>query len=187
MRVAKRSEYSIGFTGLQDGLHDFHFEVGDTFFEQLEFSIIEGGSLQVNVQLEKQPTMITVNFTVDGTVRVMCDKCTDYFDLPIEGSDEVIYKFSDEELDDEKIRTIGSAETDIDITLPIYEFTALCLPQRRLHPEGECNDEMLEAMEDYLMVEATDEENTQEATEEENEEIDPRWNALKQLKGEDKK
>lgn len=170
----------IKFSGLSDGEHHFHFEIGKAFFEQLEYSLIEDGKLAVDVELDKSPTMLNLNFKIKGTLNLMCDKCTDRFDFPVEGSESLIYKFTDETIDDEKIRTISSAEVEIDLTEPIYEFTAILLPARAVHPEGECNAETIDAMDEYLMVEEQiNEDNVEDA---DDSEIDPRWNELKKLK-----
>ncbi len=186
--VGKKSEYEIGFTSLQDGKHDYHYKIEDTFFEQFDYSDIEGANLNLDAVLEKSPNMITVDFKTKGTLKVMCDRCTDSFDLPIAGEDDVIYKFSDQEIDDEKILTIAPNEVKIDLTAPIYEFISLLLPSRRVHPEGECNEEMLKEIDNYLMVESDDTADNHhikpdsDQGNDDDDEIDPRWAQLKNLK-----
>jgi uncharacterized protein len=179
----KKSEFEIQFSGLKEGKHNFHFEVGDTFFEQLDYSEIEKADLKVDVDFEKRVNMLILNFDIQGKVKVMCDKCTEDFELEIENQEELIYKFGDGESDDEKIIIIPETEIEIDVTQPIYELTILAIPSRRVHPEGECNQEMLEAMDNYLMVETDDSEQTEDdSVDDTNEEIDPRWEELKKLK-----
>ena len=95
------SEYTIRFSGLKDGKHDFSFQLTDSFFEQLDYSIIEGGNLDAEVELDKSPNMLELLFKIKGSVRVMCDRCTDYFNLDVEGSEGLIYKFSDAPVDDD--------------------------------------------------------------------------------------
>ena len=180
--MGKKSEYEIVFTSLQDGKHEYEYEIENVFFEQFDYSDIEGAQLNLKVLLEKKPNMITVDFKAEGSIKVMCDRCTDSFDLYVEGEDDVIYKFTDEILDDEKIIAIPSNEVKIDLSLPIFEFTSLLLPSRRLHSEGNCNEEMLKEIDNYLMVESDELDTTKEIEEEDNTEIDPRWAKLKKLK-----
>ena len=54
---------------------------------------------------------------------------------------------------------------------------AVALPYRSVHPEDECNEEMLELLEEYsgYYEEDTDEDN------DDDDDIDPRWEALKKL------
>jgi len=178
-----KSEYVIGFSSLKDGRHDYHYKIDNTFFEQFEYTDIQGADLVLDVVLDKKPNMIILEFKVVGYLTVMCDRCTDSFNYPIKGEESVIYKFTDEDLDDEKIIAILPHEVEIDITIPVYEFATLLLPQRRIHPKGECNEEMLNEIDNYLMVEgaAGTEEEDDKPIEDENE-IDPRWSKLKDLK-----
>jgi len=178
-----KSEYVIGFSSLKDGRHDYHYKIENSFFEQFEYTDIEGADLELDVVLDKNPNMIIVEFTVVGYLRVMCDRCTDSFNYPVKGNESVIYKFTDEDLDDEKVIAILPHEIEIDITIPVYEFATLLLAQRRIHPKGECNEEMLNEIDNYLMVEGLTEvgEEDESSIEDENE-IDPRWSKLKDLK-----
>lgn len=175
------NEMVIRFSGLKEGNHPFSFEIGDTFFEQLDYSEIQKADLTVDVNFEKKVNMLVLNFSIKGNVEVMCDKCTDDFFIEVENEEELIYKFGEGISDDEKIIIIPENEIELDITQPIYELTSLALPSRRVHPEGECNQEMLKAMDNYLMVES-DEVEPSEDDDVDNDEIDPRWSALKNLK-----
>jgi len=69
---------------------------------------------------------------------------------------------------------------EVDFSQPFYEFICLLIPSRKIHPEGECNQEMLKVMDNYLIVESKDVES--EDQEEDDEEVDPRWAALNKLK-----
>jgi uncharacterized metal-binding protein YceD (DUF177 family) len=176
-----KSELEIRFSGLKEGQHNFHFEVGDTFFEQLDYSEIEKADLTVDVDFEKRTNMLILNFNIHGTVGLMCDKCTDDFELEIQSEEELIYKFGEGESDDEKIIVIPENEIEIDVSQPIYELTILAIPSKRVHSEGDCNQEMLEAMDDYLMVE-TDDAELNNAEDVEDQSVDPRWEGLNKLK-----
>lgn len=183
-----KSELEIRFSGLSEGKHDFHFDIGDKFFEQLDYSEVKKADLSVDVNFEKRVNMLILNFDLHGTVTIMCDKCTDDFEMEIENQEELIYKFGEGESDDEKIIMIPENEIEIDITQPVYELTILALPSRRVHPKGECNQEMLDAMDNYLMVESNEiESNPQQldtgsVDDDDEEDIDPRWEELKKLK-----
>ena len=59
---------------------------------------------------------------------------------------------------------------------------SVSLPARSVHPENECNQEMVEYLNEYVVN--SDEEDNIEINDEtfEDEPIDPRWQALKKLK-----
>ncbi|UKN00849.1 DUF177 domain-containing protein [Paracrocinitomix mangrovi] len=176
-----KKDLLIQFSGLSDGLHHYDFQIGDAFFEQLDYTEISRADLEVKLALEKKPNMLILNFQISGKVEIMCDKCTDNYWQEVNTSDELIYKFGDGDSDDEKIILIPFGEVEIDITQPIYELTVLSLPNRRVHPEGQCDPEMLEKMDEYLLEEMDEEVAEEEDTSGEDE-TDPRWEALKKLK-----
>ena len=180
-----KSEYIIQFSSLLDGKHSFHYKIGDSFFEQFEYSDIEDADLELDVSLEKKPNMMILVFDVVGSLKVMCDRCTESFYFPVSGQEEVIYKFSEEDIEDEKIICVLPNETGIDISVPVFEFASLLLPSRRIHPDGECNEEMLSEMDNYLMIESDNTEEEEESNDSDStdeNEIDPRWSQLKDLK-----
>jgi len=180
--VGKKSLYSIGFTGLPDGKHQFNYKIDETLFEEFDYTEIKKAKLSVNLELEKKPNLMIADFSVSGKINIMCDVCTDYFDINLRGFGQLIYKFSDEDLDDENVVTVYPNETEIDVAQPIYEFTLLLIPTKRVHSKGKCNQEMIKDIDKYLMVEIEpnlnhpDKENKNEC------DADPRWDALKKLK-----
>ncbi|MDX1350690.1 MAG: DUF177 domain-containing protein [Putridiphycobacter sp.] len=153
-----RSDFQINFTSLKEGQHVFNFKIDDSFFEQLEYTIIEKGNLEVEMILEKKPTLMNAVFHIKGTVTVMCDRCTDNFELAVETQNELIYKFGSEPMDDESVVVVLPREFEINVQHPIYEFTATSLPLKKLHPKGECNEEMLKIMDQYLLISEDEEE-----------------------------
>jgi uncharacterized protein len=172
--MKKKSDFTIPFAGLKLGHHTYEFEVDDTFFEELEYSLIKKGSISVSIDLEKKETMLILNFTLAGTVEVECNLCTDPMNQQIDASYPLIYKFGLEDLEDDSIIVIHPDSYQIDVQHPIYEFLTISLPIRTVHAEGECNQEMLETMNKYLASTNKEEDNIDD-------EIDPRWSALKNL------
>ncbi len=178
--MKKGREYEIPFTGLKDEIHHFSFKIGQPFFELLDYSEISNADLEVDLTLDKRETMMVAEFNIRGTVVTTCDRCTDDMEVRISTIDELIYKFGETDLDDEKIVMIHPKDISINVQHPIYEFAALQLPSKRTHEEGNCNPEMIHALDQYLMVEGND--NSDNGSDEDDEDVDPRWNELKKLK-----
>ncbi len=152
-----KDDFAIGFSSLKEGKHLFNYKIENPFFEQFDYSEIENGSLEVAIELEKKSTLMNARFQINGEVEVMCDRCTDYYSQKINSSQELIYKFGTEAMEDENIIVVFPNEFKIDVSHPIYEFIITALPTKRLHPEGECNEDMLNIMDNYLLI-STDEE-----------------------------
>lgn len=122
--------------------------------------------------MEKSSTMLELFFHIEGTVCVSCDLCTGDFSLPIDGDEKLIVKFGEEEFENtDDIIILPHGEHQINIAQPLYEFINLLLPAKRVHPEGECDPEMLRKLEEYRAGDKDSGEST-----------DPRWDMLKNIK-----
>jgi len=184
----------IPFVGLKIGNHTFEFDITNAFFEQFEYSLIEKGNVQVTLNLEKKETMMIGDFTINGTVEAICDLCTEPFDLDIEGEYQLIFKFDNKPSDDETLIIVYPEEFELDLRENLLELITVSLPGRTIHPEGECNTEMLELLKQYRVnpddedfdEEYESDEDEEEMPDEDDEYIDPRWVALKEL-GKNKK
>lgn len=147
----------IPFVGLKTGVHEFDFEITDSFFEALDYSDIENGNVQVHLSLEKKETMLIGLFNIQGTVETQCDRCNDPVELQVKGNYKLIYKFGHEQEDDESLVVLHPDEYEINVEPAIYEFILVSLPNRRLHKKGECNEEMVNLIQKYSNVSLTEE------------------------------
>ena len=167
-------DYVIEFGSLPLGQHEFEFEVGDSFFQQFENSIVQHGEVDILVVLEKKSNMLVMDFTLQGSVIVTCDRCLDDLELPLEGFTELIVKLGDHsEEESEDVIMIPSTEHQIDLSQLIYEYISVLVPMRNIHPDDEngksmCNPEILREIEKHQSNEKADE-------------SDPRWEMLKNI------
>lgn len=149
--MKSNKDFVIPFIGLKLGSHSFQFEVDDTFFEQFEYSTIEQGKVHVELLLEKKETMMIGQFSIEGVVSALCDRCDAPIDVPVSGDYQLIYQFGLEESDDEMLITLHPDSYEVDVKSAIYEFILISLPMRLTHEEGECDEEMVEALSKYLV------------------------------------
>lgn len=184
-KVKELSKYNIDIYGLEDKQYDYDMESGDAFFEEMEQDLIEHGHFKTHVILNKSATMIQLRFQTKGGVTLTCDRSLETFEEPIDSDERIILKFGDhnEELTEE-IEIIGRNTNRINVARYVFDFIALSLPVKKLHPS-------LRTEEDEFDFEDDEEEGTlvytsgaeEEGDErEEDEKVDPRWEALKKLK-----
>lgn len=180
-------EFIIPFVGLKLGNHTYEFEITDSFFEHYEYSLIQQGSLNAHLKLEKKETMLLADFEVSGTVHVPCDRCNGEMQIPIEASYQLIYKFGLEQEDDESLVVLHPDEYEINVKDPLYELITVSLPTRSVHKEGECDEEMLEAIKAYT-INADDAEEDDEwdddddfDADEDDEDDEDTWEILRKL------
>jgi len=169
--VNKHSEFIIPFKGLNVGNHHYDFVIGDSFFESFEPLNIQEGTVNLSLELEKESSLLSFVFHFNGKVKLMCDRCLEDYDQPLEGDFRLIVKYGEEfqEISDE-ILEIPFTEHRIDLSQYIYEYIQLMLPLKHVHPDdasgnSTCNPEMLQKLKE-LSKPATD----------------PRWDALLKIK-----
>ncbi len=167
------NHYLIPFVGLSIGRHEFKFEADRQFFSCFESSEIHEGNVTITVYLDKKSTHLELDFHLEGTVKVMCDRCIEMFDQPVESEDRLIVKFGTEEFENtDEILVLPHGAHEVSIAQPVYEFINLAVPPRRVHPEGGCNPEILKHLEKYKS----------DADDDDDFSGDPRWDALKDIK-----
>ncbi len=136
--------YTIAFKGLKAGVHHFGFKVDAALFEAYEGAEITDGDCDVDVELERAETQLRIGVRIAGHVVVPCDRCLEDCRIPIDYAGELTVKFADVEGEyDGEVLWLPTGESEVDLAQYIYESIVLSLPYQRVHPEGECNPEMM--------------------------------------------
>ena len=175
--MEKKNEFLIPVSGLALGSHTYQYEINDDFFAGMDYSEVQQGRVTVKLDIDRQETMLTLHFDLKGTVRVPCDRCADEFDQPIESQQQFFLKLGTENAEEsDEVAVVSPDLNEYDIRPLVYEYIILAIPMHRVHPEGQCNPEVLAML------------NPEEvpADEEEAGTIDPRWAALKDIDLNDK-
>ena len=155
--MGSQSFYNIAFRGLSQGKHIFEYEIDGTFFSEFEGSVVDEGNVNVRLVLEKQSTLLILNFDFEGQVKVQCDRCLEMYDQAIKGSNQVFVKFGDKEFEDgDDVIWVSAKDNQLNVAQLIYEFICLAVPIKRIHAEDEngnstCNPEMIEKLDKYIV------------------------------------
>ncbi len=170
-------DYDIQFVGLKLGKHHFDYEIKKPFFDCFDYEDFNGVNVKVNLLFEKKTTLLELHFEIEGTVNVNCDLTDEPYDQPIEGSFDLVVKFGQEFNDEhDSILIIPHGEYEINIAQYIYELIILSVPLKRVHPgvkDGTLKSEVLTKLEELSPKQEENKKNTDE--------IDPRWDKLKNL------
>ena len=164
----------VDLKGLKEVDTSLDFNLDDCFFQALDGAELKQGSLHVSVSIRKATGFFEFNFHTAGTVTVLCDRCLDDMDQPVETDNRLIVKLGSEYSEEDDIIVVPEDEGILDMAWFIYEFIALAIPIRHVHAPGKCNPAMTKALEELSADRSSDEESTQP--------IDPRWDKLKNLK-----
>lgn len=172
----KKKEFSIPFSGLKQGKHEFTYEIDNTFFESFEYSEFNAANIELNVLMNKTSTMLEFELKAEGIVNVNCDSSSEPYNETISSDLDLVVKFGNEFNDeDDEILIIPHGEHQVNVAQYVYEMLVLAVPQKRVHPgvlDGSLQSEALKKLEELQPKEKK--KNT--------EDTDPRWDALKKLR-----
>ena len=169
----KKREFSIPFSGLKQGKHEFEYVIEKEFFESFGYAEFNDANIGLKVSMNKMSTMLEFKLFADGTVNVNCDLTNEPYDQPISADLELVVKFGEDYNDeDDEILIIPHGEHQVNIAQYVYEMLVLAVPLKRVHPgvlDGTLKSEALKKLQELQPKDNT----------ENKEDTDPRWDALK--------
>ena len=142
--------FIVSLNELKDGKTALQWRLDGKFFGDFESTEILDADLSVGISVEKRASRIAVDGTIAGTVTVSCDRCLSDLKLPVDTCLSLSVKFSDGpageesgEDEDREVVVLPEAQKELDLSQIIYDYVCLDLPLRRVHPEGECDPEVV--------------------------------------------
>jgi uncharacterized metal-binding protein YceD (DUF177 family) len=186
--LGKFDTYKIELKSLSPGVHEFEYTLENKFFIDIDGTEVQKGKVKVFLTLKCASMMFEMNFRVAGIVYVPCDRCLDDLEWPVESENRLVVKFGKEYKEEsDEIVVIPEEEGAINLAWFLYEFIALAIPMKHVHPPGKCNKAMSSKLRKHITrnTEDGDYTPTHEAEDipanDETEALDPRWDALKGL------
>lgn len=212
--MGKFTAYKVPLKTMSPGKHEYTYHLDKTFFDNMESADIRGADVDVALTVDYDGEVYRLTFAVTGTVTVQCDRCLDEMPWPIEASYSMDVKYGDDYNDDsDTLMEIPWADADLNVAYMIYDTASLAVPIKHCHPLGKCNramttalkkhrvslaDEEDDALADELMDSLDDDTGDADDTGDSpgmdgtagdnpagDNPVDPRWEALRALRGED--
>jgi uncharacterized metal-binding protein YceD (DUF177 family) len=162
--MGKRREFEIAFVGLKPGIHEFTYEVDDTFFAQVETRDFSISKAIVKLQLDKKSGFLLLKFEIGGKSNVECDRCGNQLAMELWDEFKMVVKMVDnpEEMnqneEDPDVFYISKTESHLKLNDWIFEFVSLSVPLQKMCNEEEmggpqCNKEVLKKLEEMRIIE----------------------------------
>ena len=166
--------FKIDLKGLTDELTQLEFDLDKDYFEALDETDVDNGALHVSLSIRKASGFFELLFHTVGTVDVVCDRCLDLMEQPIETDNRLVVKLGSTVPEDDDVVMVDEDEGILDTSWLIYEFIALAIPIKHVHAPGKCNSAMMQKLNELSSA--------ARSSEEEAGTVDPRWEKLKNLK-----
>ena len=163
---------------------EYQYRLDDAFFLDLDAPEVQKGQVNVTLKVRKTSGVYQLDFHTEGEVVVICDRCLDEMEQPIETTDRLKVKLGAEYSEEDDMVIVPEEEGYINVAWFIYEFIALSIPMKHVHAPGKCNKDMVSKLSKHLRVsgdEEDDDDFLEEDSSNEPQTIDPRWNELKKI------
>ena len=136
---------NINLAHVAEAAKRLDIELTDRFFADLEQEEISGGDIHAEIFVRATARDIyNVQVKVKGNVIVACDRCLDPLQIEVEASDTLKVKDADpEDCDADDMLYLEANNPCYDFSWQVYEIIETSLPMQRVHPEGECNKDMV--------------------------------------------
>lgn len=166
------------------------YRLDNEFFANIDGPEVQRGKVDVAIDIKRTATVVELNFHLSGVIYIPCDRCLDDMEHIIDTDEQLFIKFGHEfKEESDNMLIIPEDEGEINIAWFLYEFIALTIPIKHVHPYGKCNKEMsarLQQMSARRVDDDDDDIDTDFIDDTLQEEVDrptdPRWDALKKLK-----
>jgi uncharacterized metal-binding protein YceD (DUF177 family) len=180
----------VELKNLSLGIHEFEYSLENKFFADIDGTEVQKGKVKIFLTVKRASIMFEMHFRIEGVVHVSCDRCLDDLEIPIESKNRLVVKFGKEYAEEsDEIVVIPEDEGAINLAWFLYEFVALAVPMKHVHPPGKCNKTVSSKLKKHTARSSDEEEEDYaEADEADNipedetvDETDPRWETLKGL------
>lgn len=156
--MGKLDGYKVDLKGMATDTVSYRWQADNDFFSAVQGSDIKQGLLDVALRVKRTSGAYELEFQLQGEVEVTCDRCLENMNQPIDAFCTLRVVMGEDFVDDGDMVVIPEREGVINVAWNIYEFAALQIPLRHVHPDCEALSESSEE-----------------------ERVDPRWADLKKL------
>ncbi len=133
-------EFIIPLKGMNSGLHQHSFDIDGTFFANFPKAEHKNCDVRVEVEMDRRPNMVLMEFAISGTLDTQCDRCQADIKLPISGEFPLIVKFGETEDFEEEadVIVVHPDESTLNVAEHIYDFINLAVPISKVY---DCEEE----------------------------------------------
>lgn len=156
--MGKLDGYKVDLKGMTTDTVSYRWQADNDFFSAVQGSEIKQGLLDVALRVKRTSGAYELEFQLLGEVEVTCDRCLESMNQPIDAFCTLRVVMGEDFVDDGDVVVVPEREGIINVAWNIYEFAALQIPLRHVHPDCEALSESSEE-----------------------ERVDPRWADLKKL------
>src|ERR1035437_813389 len=186
--MSKFELYNVVLKDISNETRMFEYDLDDAYFKKIDSPEVQKGNIKAKVSVHKKLTTYELQFLLEGSIIIPCDRCLDDMEQPIHYKEKLQVKFGSSFSEEDEIVIVPESEGAINIAWFLYEFIVLNIPMKHVHATGECNKTMVTKLRKHItrQKDDDDEEGTALVFDDEDDDFttdeaqtDPRWDSLK--------
>ncbi len=191
--MGRFDKYKIDLKGMNADSCKYEFVLDSQFFAIIDGPEVQKGKVVVELVVKRTSHAFELSFNTEGLVWVPCDRCLDDMEQLVSSVDKLVVKLGREYAEEgDNLIVIPEEEGEINVAWFMYEFIALSIPMKHVHPVGKCNKSMSGKLSKHMRTSSADEEDddalvadeedfSNDVADKDDSQVDPRWNELKKI------
>ena len=188
--MSKFEQYNVVLKDLNNETLVYEYTLDEEYFKKIDSPEVQKGHINATVKAKKKNTAFELDFFLEGTILIPCDRCLDTMEQVISYKEKLQVKFGNKFSEEDEIVIVPESEGAINVAWFLYEFIVLNIPLKHVHAPGKCNKAMSSKLKKHTArsTEDGDEEYEDDSVEEDiaiDDDVpvatDPRWDGLKGL------
>ena len=188
--MSKFELYNVVLKDISNETRVFEYDLDDAYFKKIDSPEVQKGNIKAKVSVLKKLSTYELQFVIEGTVIIPCDRCLDDMVQSIHYKEKLQVKFGDTFSEEDEIVIVPEAEGAINIAWFLYEFIVLNIPMKHVHATGECNKTMVTKLKKHITRQKGDDDDEDSSSVEFDDDedftpdeiqTDPRWDGLQNI------
>jgi uncharacterized metal-binding protein YceD (DUF177 family) len=183
--MSKFGLYNVVLKDLNNEPRVSEYLLDNDYFKKIDSPEVQKGSVNAIVTARKKNQAFEIDFVLEGTVLIPCDRCLDEMEQTISYKEKLLVKFGDKFSEEDEIVIVPESEGAINVAWFLYEFILLNIPLKHVHAPGECNKTMVTKLKRHITRSKDDDDPDIEVEDDDLEiddsPMDPRWEGLQNI------
>lgn len=187
--MSKFELYNVVLKDISSEMRVFEYDLDDAYFKKIDSPEVQKGNVKAKVSVQKKLATYELQFFIEGTVIIPCDRCLDDMVQSINYKEKLLVKFGNSFSEEDEIVIVPESEGAINIAWFLYEFIVLNIPMKHVHATGECNKTMVTKLKKHITRQKDDDDDDSSAVEFDDDDdftpdeiqTDPRWDGLQNI------
>lgn len=149
-------QYIVALPTLSEGHHELELKAGKELFSGRGGTEVTDADITVYIDINVRNGAYEIGLTCRGWIYIPCDRCLEPMRLDIDEDYDVCVRYGEEYDETDDTITLPESEVNLDLAPLVADTVSLAIPLRHVHPDGECDKEMEEIMNQHSAADDDD-------------------------------